>query len=185
MTISALGLVALLALLSGVPYAAEPARGALVRLSWRARGERVRRCRQPTDAEVAKLPAHMRPREICERGVTPYRLHVTIDDSVAVDAVVRAGGAESDRPLFVFAEVPVTPGAHRLAIVFEREEPDHKNPVNQDEDSDHHESEDLRETPRRLTLDEPVTLAPRAIVLVSYDDERRRLTLLAARDTAP
>ena len=181
----AIGALVCVALLSGVPYAAESAQRGVVRLSWRARGERVRRCRAPTDAELAKLPAHMRPREICERGMTPYRLHVTLDDSVAVDELVRAGGAENDRPLFVFAELPVAAGTHRLAVVFERDEPDDKNSGKDDEDSEHRESEHLRDTPRRLTLDETVTLAPRAIVLVAYDDEGRRLTLLAARDSAP
>jgi hypothetical protein len=184
-TVSALVLGAALALLSGAPYAGESADHALVRLSWRARGERLQRCRRPTDAELEKLPPHMRPQQICERGITPYRLRVAIDDSVAVQELVRAGGAENDRPLFVFAEVPVTPGTHRLAVVFERDELEYKNPGNQDEDSEHRETEDLRETPRRLTLDETVTLAPRAIVLVAYDDERRRLTLLAARDSGP
>jgi hypothetical protein len=177
-------LVALLALLSGVPYTAEPAQRAIVRLSWRARGERVQRCRRPSDEELEKLPVHMRPREICERGIVPYRLRVRVDDSLAVDALVRAGGAQGDRPLFVFAEVPLSPGTHRLAIAFEREGSDHKKAGSENEESDNQETGDLRETPPRLTLEQTVTLAPRAIVLVTYDDEQRRLALLAGGDTA-
>jgi len=182
---AALILVASLALLSSVPYTAEPAQRAIIRLSWRARGERVQRCRRPSAAELEKLPAHMRPQEICERGIAPYRLRMRVDDSVAVDALVRAGGAERDRPLFVFFEVPVSTGTHRLAIAFEREESDHKKPGNQHEESDNEETEDLRETPRHLTLEQSVTVAPRAIILVTYDDEQRRLALLAGGDTVP
>jgi len=166
----ALGATAALGLLSGVPYRAESGEHAIIRLAWRARGERVHRCRRPTDAELAKLPQHMRPQEICERGISPYRLRVTLDHRQVVDELVRAGGAQGDRPLFVFHDLPVPPGEHRVAITFERAE-------SEEPDTDH--EDDTRETPQRLTLDETVSLAPAAIVLVTYDHDRQRLVLLA------
>lgn len=128
----------------------------------------------------------MRPpgEQICERGIAPYRLRVAIDDSVVLDETVRAGGVESDRPLFVFHEVAVTRGMHHLSIRFARAEDGvDKKPGNADEESDNRESHDLRETPRSLTLDDSVTLGSRSVVVVTYDDERRRLTLLAAPDS--
>lgn len=179
---------AALALLAGVPYAAEPTHHAVLRLAWRARGEREQRCRRLSAEELAKLPVHMRPsnEKVCERGIIPYHLRVSVDDSLAVDELVRAGGAESDRPLFVFHELVVSPGAHHLSIVFAREEDRvDRNRENEDEKSDDRGSQDLRETPPRLTLDESVTVAPRAIVLVTYDDERRQLHLLAAPVVRP
>lgn len=177
---------ALLVWISGVRYSAESAQGAIIRLAWRARGERVQRCRHLTADELAKLPVHMRPpgEQVCERGIAPYRLHVIVDDSVALDVLVRAGGAESDRPLFVFHELPVALGPHRLSVLFAREAGRaDKNAGTADEDSDNRESQALRETPRHLTLDTTVTLESRSIVVVTYDDERRRLALLAAPDT--
>lgn len=180
--------VAALAVLAGVPYAADPAQHGVLRLAWRARGERVQRCRRLSAEELAKLPVHMRPpnEEVCERGITPYRLRVSVDDSLAVDELVRAGGAESDRPLFVFHELAVPPGVHHLSLVFAREDDrDVKNQGNADEEFEDRQGRDLRETPRHLTLDETVTVAPRAIVLVTYDDERRHLHLLAAPGVRP
>jgi hypothetical protein len=172
--------VASLAALAGVPYAAEHPGDAVIRLAWRARGERGQRCRRLSPDELAKLPVHMRQEEVCERGMLPYHLRVAIDGRTMVDQEVRAGGAQSDRPLFVFQELPVPPGEHRVTITFERAEShDDKNRGQADEESDDRELRDLRATPRRLTLDETVTLAARAIVLVTYDDERRRLRLLA------
>jgi hypothetical protein len=60
-----------------------------------------------------------------------------------------------------------------------------KNAGNADEEFDNRESQTLRETRRRLTLDTTVTLESRAIVVVTYDDERQRLALLAAPDSGP
>lgn len=176
----AVSVCAVLALLSGVPYSAESAQGAVIRLAWRARGDRVRRCRRPTPEELSKLPAHMRPREICERGITPYRLRVTVDDVQRLDQLVRAGGAQSDRPLFVFSELVLSPGVHRVGITFERVEAGRA-----ETETAGAEEPQLHETPHRLALDETVTLAPRAVVLVTYDDDARRLRLLAGPDGGP
>jgi len=173
----ALASAAALAALSALPYAAEPADQAVIRLTWRARGERVRACRRLTPAELAKLPPHMRQEEVCERRVLPYRLRVTIDGASVVDELVRAGGAREDRPLFVFRDLAVAPGLHRLEVMFEREE-DGGGRAEREREED--ERADARQTPRRLALDQPVTLATRRIVLVTYDDEGKRLRLLAA-----
>jgi hypothetical protein len=176
----ALVAIAALGLLSGVPYTPDTAEYAVVRLAWRARGARVHRCRRPTAEELAQLPPHMRPEEICERGITPYRLRVALDDAPAVDELVRAGGARGDRPLFVFHDLRVSPGAHRLMITFEREDAGREHG-----DADDTESHDSRETPRRLDFADTVVLAPRDIALVTYDYERQRLVLLAASDSGP
>lgn len=173
----ALGSAAALAALSALPYAAEPADHAVIRLAWRARGERVRACRRLTPAELAKLPPHMRQEEVCERRVLPYRLRVTIDGAPVVDELVRAGGAREDRPLFVFRNLPVAPGPHRLEVMFEREGDEGERAEREREDD---ERADARQTPRRLALDRPLTLAARQVILVTYDDEGKRLRLLAA-----
>jgi hypothetical protein len=178
-----------LSLLSETPYTAESAAHGVIRVTWRARGERVRRCRKLAPDELAKLPVHMRQEEVCERAVLPYRLRVTVDGAPAIDELVHAGGAREDRPLFVFHEFSLAPGVHHLAVTFERES-------DRDEEGDDQGEEDrvqrreprearIRETPHSLAFDETVTLAPRAILLVTYDDEGQRLRLLAAPASGP
>lgn len=177
-----------LAALSFTPYTAEPGERALVRLAWRAHGERVRDCRRLSADDLARLPPHMRQEEVCERRVLPYRLRVDVDGARVVDQRVRAGGAREDRPLFVFHDLPVTPGTHHLRITFERE----GTPAARERD-DQEERDEVdataagrraRETPERLELDAAVRLVSRQIVLVTYDDEGRRL-LLAPSGGAP
>jgi hypothetical protein len=68
----ALGLLVALAVtgatvaLSRAPYPTGQGSDALLRLSWSGRPERIERCRELTDAELAERPAHMRRRLECE-----------------------------------------------------------------------------------------------------------------------
>jgi hypothetical protein len=175
---------AALAALSLVPYTAEPGDRAVVRLAWRARGERVRECRRLTADELARLPQHMRQEEVCERRILSYRLRVDVDGARVIDELVRAGGAREDRPLFVFRDVAVTPGTHHLQVTFALEGTPGMG-RREEEDVDATEaSRRARETPVRLELDGSVVLVARQIALVTYDDERRRL-LLAPPAGAP
>jgi len=177
-----------LAALSLTPYTAEPGERALVRLAWRARGERVRECRRLSADDLSRLPPHMRQEEVCERRVLPYRLRVDVDGARVVDQHVRAGGAREDRPLFVFHDLAVTPGTHHLRITFEREGTPAARARDEEEEQEDVDATEAgrraRETPERLELDSVVRLASRQIVLVTYDDEGRRL-FLAPSDGAP
>lgn len=107
--------------LTRAPYAAEPPDVALLRLSWRLRGELVEECRRRTPEELERLPAHMRRVEVCDRRVAPYRLRFSVDGERLADQVVRAAGAREDRPLYVFRERPLAPGPRRLRVSFVRE----------------------------------------------------------------
>ncbi|HXY19775.1 MAG TPA: hypothetical protein VEH83_07225 [Gemmatimonadales bacterium] len=145
--------------LSRVPWAEERAAGAELRLAWRWKSERVRRCRTLSPAEVAKLPAHMRRTEDCQRGLRPWRLEVAVDGAAAADDTIRARGAESDRPLFVFRRVPVAPGSHVLQVRF--------SPVGEG-------------GPPPVGLDTVVSVAARRAVLVTMEEDTGRLALRAA-----
>jgi len=158
----ALGATAALGALSWVPYTAERVDHGVIRLAWRARGERVRQCRRLTPEELARQPRHMRQEEVCERRILPYRLRVSVDGTSMVDREIRAGGAREDRPLFVFHELVVAPGTHTLRVTFERQDG----------------FEQPGQDPPRLTLDRTVKLAARGIVLVTNDDERRMLIVV-------
>ncbi len=171
---AALALAALAAVgaLSQLPYTAERATHAVIRLAWRARGERVEECRRLTPEELARIPAHMRREEECVGRLLPYRLQVTLDGSRAVDQLVQAAGARHDRPLFVFRELPVSPGQHALAVTFTHEG---TLPAGA-------RAEEEAERPLRLVLDTIVTLTARRALLVTYDEARRELVVKDATD---
>jgi hypothetical protein len=160
--------LALLRMASFVPYTAERDVGAIVRLAWRARGERVQDCRRRTPDELAKLPAHMRQEEVCEGRILPYRLVVEMDGAAAVNQLIHGAGAREDRPLYVFQDLVVSPGTHRIGVSFTREGAP---------PADSATGAGALTTPARLTLDTVLALGPRRIVLVTYDEEREQLVV--------
>lgn len=148
-------LAAVLVLGSGVPWRAEPGEDSLIRLSWRAVGERVDACRDVPPEEQAKLPPHMRRSRICEGQIAPFRLRVRVDGGLLVDETVRASGAREDRPAFVFRELRVPAGEHRVEVDFAAERP----------------PEAAASALAPLAFDERVTLAPRRVLLVTREGE--------------
>lgn len=158
-----------LAALSHAPYAHENTANAEVRLAWRARSARTEACRRRTADELARMPAHMRQELVCERGVAPYHLTVALGDSTAVDRVVTAAGARADRPLYVFETIPVSPGTYPLRVAFVRES---------GVTAESTMAEDPQAAPARLSLDTTVTLIAGRALLVTYDENSRRLHLV-------
>lgn len=143
-----------LVLLSDGDLLAEPSDEGLLRLSWRAVGQRVEECRVPTAEELAALPQHMRQKEICEGALAPFDLDVRIDGVTVVDRELRAEGAREDRPTYVFDEIRLPPGPHALEVVF----------------AVAHEQAAKSTPPLRLAT--TVDVPPRGVVLVTHDDER-------------
>lgn len=129
---------------------------ALVRLTWKIRGERVEECREPTEEELAERPPHMRRERVCEGRVAPYALSVEIDGRTVVTDTVRGAGAREDRPIVVLREIPVAPGEHTVRIRFE---------ALGEEDA----GEDA------LSLEETVRLGSREVAVVTWDPDRRSL----------
>ena len=164
--LAALALCAGLVIGTGAPYQVEADDDGLIRLSWRAVGQRVEQCRTPTEEELAALPAHMRRQEICEGRMTPFRLSVRIDGVDVLDERILPSGTRQDRPVYVFREFPVPPGSHRLELRFAEEVPEGAG----------------REPRPPLGLDETLELAPRAIALVTLDDAGLLSLGVPARD---
>ena len=163
--------------LSRVSYVAEAESHALVRLAWRTRSTRVEECRHLTPEELARRPVHMREDEVCEGRLLPYSLHVSVDD-VSDSSVVRAAGARADRPLYVFRELPVAPGRHRVRVTFARESsPGAELPHDEAAEGAHPEHLKAVSAPARLDLDTVVTLGEREVALVTYDVDLRRLVI--------
>lgn len=138
-----------LAALSRAPYEIEPGDDAIVRFSWRA-AERVEECRPLTDEEQAELPAHMRQTETCERRISPFALRIGVDGQDVVHDTLSGAGARGDRPLYVYREVGVLAGKHRLAVEFGA----------------------VGSADPPLRLDREIELVPREVVLVTRDSER-------------
>ncbi len=102
--------------LSQVPYRAESAGQAWIRLSWRVSAPRIEECRTLTAEEMAELPIHMRREEVCERTGIPYRLRIALNGEGVEETLIRGAGTRGDRPIYVYRELRVPSGAHRLEI---------------------------------------------------------------------
>jgi hypothetical protein len=174
----AAGSVAAVAGLSQVPWTPEPGSEAVVRLSWRARGERVEVCRDLSPEELAKLPQHMRRERVCEGTTAEYRLRVELDGDRTVDEPVRGSGAVQTRPLYVYRELTLPPGEYTVKVVQERVGPEPSDADEDDAEADERPGGEAA-VPRSLGLERTIRLRPREVVLVTYDAERRALVLKA------
>lgn len=154
---------------SSIPLTVHEPDDAVLRLTWSARPERIENCRPRTAEELAALPRHMRQPMVCE-GVTAaqYRLIVRRDDAVIADEVVRGGGLRHDRLLYVFHEIAMTAGDVAIDVRFDRIDPERSSqstgpaPI-------------TAAIPPHLELEQRLQLRPRAVVLVTYDPQRRTL----------
>lgn len=183
--VSAAALAALSAL-SRRPYATG-ARGAVLRLSWRARGEEVERCRRATEAELANLPAHMRQTVVCdERRVAPYRLRVRVDGRELADEPAPGSGVSGDRAMILLRDHALDAGTHRLEVSLDRVRADGEASDDADEGEDEGGDDALdarmrrrRAIPPHLALDTVLAMPVRSITLVTYSSELRRLVVMS------
>ena len=182
-------LVALVALVVTVAgshgrLAAFPSTDAMLRVAWSARPERVETCRRVSDEELAKLAAHMRRRVVCEGTTARYRLDISRDGTLVGVDTVRGGGLRHDREAYVFREIPMAPRHARVVVRFVQLD---SSTTSHDTDEGG-ESREADERQRRraeaippvLSLDTVITLAPRTVLLVTYDALLRRLIAAAA-----
>jgi len=184
-----------LAALSNFPVRVHEAPDARLRVAFSARPERIETCRRPSAEEEANVPAHMRQAEICEGTTARYRLEVRRDDSLLVTMLVRGGGLRHDRQLYVLRDVGVPSGRSAVDVRLtrldssarsEREEREERDDDHDDDHGDDH-GDDVRrrrmadEVPPVLQFHDTVELRPREVLLVTYDQSRRRLR--AARGT--
>jgi hypothetical protein len=194
----ALGVALAAAVLLGVawgsraPLRVAPLEQALVRISFGARPERIEQCVTQTDEELAKVAPQMRQRVVCEGAAARYRLELFHDGRLVLSEVVRGGGLRHDRQLYVFREVAVPARPAALSMRLTRIDTVGATEEEEDDDDDEEEDDELlggragreREERRRrraesippeLALDLRATLAPREVLLLTYDADRRRL----------
>ena len=203
----AVGMLAALAVTGGIvalsraPYATGD-RGARLRLSWSGRPERIERCRELTDAELAERPAHMRQRLECEGRPARYLVRVAVDRAVRSLDTVTGGGLRGDRAIHMLREYRLESGTRAIAVTVTRldpvEEPDDEPEVGSGADRPHdddsrspaappdrgyREREERRRQrqealPPLLELDTTVSLEAGRVLLVTYDPAARRLAAL-------
>ena len=188
--IAAAGAAALLvAAASHVPLRVHPSPDARLRVAFSARPERVESCRTLGADELAELPQHMRQSVVCEGATARYRLQVLIDDSLALSTVLRGGGLRRDRRLYALHELPLPSAPVVVEVRLARLDstpaapppPDAATttgaptpaPASRGEEERRRRQAD--EVPASLLLRETVTLAPREVLLVTYDQGARRL----------
>lgn len=182
----AVAIMLLIGWLSQVPLALESGDVSLIRLSWRARGERERECRPPNEAERRQLPRHMLQTEICEGRIAPYALEVTLDGATLLRDTIRGSGARQDRPLYVYRELRVSPGDHALEVEFRRIAHGEREWLRTREKeagktagaaAGPATATDWLAVPGRLYLSERIRTVGGEVVLVTYDPENRRLVI--------
>lgn len=164
--------------------------GAL-RLSWRARPERVEVCREPSEEELARVAEHMRQRLVCEGSSASYLLRVVIDDVVLDTAVVRGGGLRHDRLIQLLRDYPLPAGVHRIAVTLDRRELVADDGADDDDDTMADGTSADRATreaserargrqaalPPRLALDTTVAVEAGRVVMVTFSPITRSLQL--------
>lgn len=154
--------------LSRLPYEVESSDAASLRLSWRFRAT-MEECRELSEEELGELPVHMRRPVVCERRVPPHRLRVEVDGRLLLDEVVRSAGAQQDRPLYVFREISVEPGRHRVRVRFERVDGGGQEGDEEDAGEGPGDEDAAAGPPRELTLETTLDLEPREVGLIGYD----------------
>ena len=189
---------------SSVPLTLNATSGAVLRLAWAVRPERIETCRDLRPEELANVPQHMRQARVCEGTPAEYRLIVRDASGVRLDRIVRGGGLRQDRRLYVLEELPLTPGPSLVDVRFERvthpasgndesrggDEDTHDEDGDENEGDEGEEADDDRNArqqgavPPRLALDRAVTAQPREVVLVTYDETRRALVALQSGEPA-
>ena len=191
-TIASGALLVLMARASAAPVAYHDNGGAMLRLSWSARPERIETCRTLSAEELEREEEHMRQRVECTGTFASYVLHVESDRQLVSESIVRGAGFRHDRPIYLLREWPVPSGAHRVRVSFSRrEQPSDRNTSATTERrsepdtgifagrAEREEEERSRRRraaiPSRLVLDTTLVFEPGRVVLVTLNAERREL----------
>jgi hypothetical protein len=150
-----------LAVFSAFPWAASPPGAALLKLAFRHVATRADAAAVLSREELEKLPRHMRPPGGAGVGAGPRRdtvLRVMLDGRPLLERGYRPSGLRHDGPTFVYEELPLSPGRHRLeATLAESSRPPDPGGV-------------ASAVERRLTAD--VEVRPEQVLLLELSAER-------------
>jgi hypothetical protein len=108
-------LMALIGYFSSFPrFTLVPEGEALVRLSFVHAAERLRKCRQRTPEELARLAPNMRAALDCPRERAPLLVELELDGKVVYRREARPAGLQRDGAAAVYHRMTVPAGRHRL-----------------------------------------------------------------------
>jgi hypothetical protein len=185
--------------LSRAPYRTGSGDAAALRLSWSGRPERIERCRELSDEELAKRPAHMRLRLECDGHAARYAVRVRSDGALLSLDTVTGGGLRGDRAIHMLREYPVPAGMRSVAVEIARIDSvahdDEDTASGDDEEADsfvpgaapasraRRERDERRRQrqealPAALSLDTTMQIPEGGVVMVTYDATRRRLVAI-------
>ena len=176
-----------------IPYHA--AESGLLRLSWSARPERIEICRTLSKEELAQREEHMRQRVECDGRSATYALLIEVDGQQIGKSVVRGAGMRHDRPIYLLRDFAVPSGTHRIRVSFSRREKTDNDAAafrpaaSGDADTGIYMGRAQREAaeharraeaaiPPTLALDTSLTFAPRHVVIITFNQDQRRLQLV-------
>jgi hypothetical protein len=199
---AALGLAATAAIVWGAnaPITVHGSDQAILRLAWSARPERIESCRQLSEEELARLPAHMRQPVVCEGASAQYRLTVRHEGRVVADEIVHGGGLRQDRRLYVFHELPLDPGKGSIEVRFDRIDSDaervtppekrHDEPGETENKHDGQGQGANRQAggetvPPHMVFAQRLHVQPREVILITYSPEHRALAGIQGSAHAP
>lgn len=112
-----LGAAAGLAVFSAFPWVASPPEAAVLKIAFKHVAAPAEAGRTLSREELERLPRHMRPetgqgaRSRSRRDTT---LRVAVDGRAVLERTYRPSGLRGDGPTFVYEELALSPGPHRL-----------------------------------------------------------------------
>ena len=182
--------------LSRAPYRTGSGDAAALRLSWSGRPERIERCRELSEEELAKRPAHMRLRLECEGHAARYAVRVRSDGVLLSLDTVTGGGLRGDRAIHMLRDYRLPAGMHAISVAIARidsvaaADDDSADAENEEEENlapgaappsrarrerDERRRQRQEMLPPALRLDTTLQVDPGGVVMVSYDPTRRIL----------
>lgn len=178
----AVALVAGIVRASNVALATHRSSDGVLRLAWSVQPERIEKCRQRTDEELARLPQHMRQATVCEGSTAEYRLQASVDGAAVIDRIVHGGGLRRDRRLYVFEELPL-PALRTVAIAVRLDRTDAADAPATESPLPRPSAPQVQprlprsveSVPAHLSLERELRVAPRQVLLVTYDRQQQEL----------
>jgi ferredoxin/coenzyme F420-reducing hydrogenase delta subunit len=101
---------------SDFSYAAPGSEESVLVVTFRHPGQRSETVRILTPEELAELPAHMRQKEVRERGRSSVRLRIRVDGELIQEESFAAKGLWADGPSVAMEAFPIEPGRHEVEV---------------------------------------------------------------------
>lgn len=128
---------------------------ALIKLSFVRVGKPVGDCRVLTEAELAKLPLHMRSPTVCPRERSPLKVELAIDGRPVLERSAPPTGLKKDGASAVYERLVVPAGEHRIAVQL---------------------SDDVRAREAPYRRNGTVRLAPGQVLVIDFDAGKGGIT---------